>query len=205
MLVPLAYLVIKRIKPLKNFITARVSMRTLLAIHVYAGVLGPILVLLHTGHRFESHLGIALTAMTLIVVVSGFTGRYLLNQFSETIHAKKEMLTRLELAYRETAVELAAKPEYVAVVRPLSGFFMRLFAGLLVTKETQPGAMPAPLRALRLAESIADLEYGIKTHEAFKRAFKIWLKLHIVLSFTLYALLGLHVWSSIHFGLRWFA
>jgi hypothetical protein len=206
MLVPLAYLVIKRIKPLKNVATARVSMRTLLAIHVYAGVLGPILVLLHTGHKFESHLGIALTAMTLIVVVSGFTGRYLMNQFSETIHEKMEMLTRLELAYRATAAEVAAKPEYVAVVRPFSGFFSRVFAGMfLPSRETNLAAVPAPIRALRLAQSMADLEYAIKTHEAFKRAFRIWLKLHIVLSFTLYALLGLHVWSSIHFGLRWFA
>lgn len=206
MLVPLAYLVIKRIKPLKTFVVARVPMRTLLAIHVYAGVLGPILVLLHTGHKFESHLGIALTAMTLIIVVSGFIGRYLMNQFSETIHEKKEMLTRLELAYRETAAELAAKPEYVAVVRPLSGFFARLFAGFLVTsKGTNASPMPAPIRALRLVQSMADLEYAIKTHETFKRAFKIWLKLHIVLSFTLYALLGLHVWAALHFGLRWFA
>lgn len=206
MLVPLVYFVIKRIKPLKPFVVARVSMRTLLAIHVYAGVLGPILVLLHTGHKFESHLGIALMAMTLIVVVSGFTGRYLMSQFSDTIHEKKEMLTQLELAYRETAAELAARPEFIAVVQPFAGFLSRLFAGILLTsKGASLAAAPAPVRALRLAESIADLEYAIKTHETFKRVFKVWLKLHIVLSFTLYALLGLHVWSSIHFGLRWFA
>ena len=205
MLVPLAYLVIKRIRPLKNFITARVSMRALLTLHVYAGVLGPILVLLHTGHKFESHLGIALTAMTIIVVVSGFTGRYLMNQFSETIHEKKEMLTRLELAYRETAAELAAKPEYVALVRPFSGFFSRVFSGIFLTSKGKGlAAVPAPIRALRLAQSMADLEYALKTHETFKRAFKAWLKLHIVLSFTLYGLLGLHVWASLHFGLRWF-
>jgi hypothetical protein len=205
MLVPLAYLVIKRIRPLKNFVTGRVSMRALLTLHVYAGVLGPILVLLHTGHKFESHLGIALTAMTLIVVVSGFTGRYLMNQFSETIHEKKEMLTQLELAYRETAAELATKPEYVALVRPFFGFFSRVFSGIFLTsKGTSLGAVPAPIRALRLAQSMADLEYAIRTHETFKRAFKVWLKLHIVLSFTLYALLGLHVWASLHFGLRWF-
>ena len=46
---------------LRPWITRIASMRTLLAIHVYAGVLGPILVLLHTGHKFESHLGIVLS------------------------------------------------------------------------------------------------------------------------------------------------
>jgi hypothetical protein len=198
MLVPLAYLVVKRVPPLKRAVTARVPMRTLLAWHIYAGILGPILGLLHTGHKFQSPLGIALTAMMLLVVLSGFVGRYLMGQFSEQIREKKEMLTGLELAYRQTAGELAAHPEQAAMVRPFAGFGARLAAGLLV-----PDADVG--RALRLAESMADLEYAIKTHEAFKRAFARWLKFHIVISLALYALLTLHVWAGIYFGLRWFA
>ena len=55
----------------------------------------------------------------------------------------------------------------------------------------------------RLAESVADLEYAVRTHEFFKRWFSRALKLHIVLSLLLYVLLGLHIWAGIHFGLRW--
>ncbi len=206
MLVPLAYSIIKRIKPLKGLVTSRVQMRTLLSWHIYAGVLGPILVLIHTGHKFQSHLGIALTAMTIIVVLSGFTGRYLLGKFSQTINEKKKMLTELELAYRQTATELATHPEQVAILQPFSGFFGRLLTGMFVrTGGENPGAMPASIRALRLSESIADVEYAIRTHETFKRAFSMWLKLHIALSFTLYSLLALHVWAALTFGLRWFA
>ena len=58
---------------------------------------------------------------------------------------------------------------------------------------------------MRLAESMADLEYAIKTHETFKRWFAAWLKLHIVISLILYGLLALHIWAGIHFGLRWFS
>jgi hypothetical protein len=182
------------------------SMRTLLTWHIYAGILGPILALLHTGHKFVSPLGIALTAMALIVVVSGFVGRYLMSRFSQEIREKKEMLTRLELAYRETAGELAAHPELTAVMRPLAGFWSRLAARLFVTvPAVGPGPAPTPVRALRLADAIADLEYAIKTHEHFKRWFAGWLKLHIVISFILYGLLALHVWAGIHFGLRWFS
>jgi hypothetical protein len=57
----------------------------------------------------------------------------------------------------------------------------------------------------RLAESVADLEYAVRTHELFKRWFSRALKLHIVLSLIFYVLLGLHVWAEIHFGLRWFS
>ena len=207
MLVPLGYMVLKRIKPLKRRVTALIPMRTLLAWHIYAGVLGPILVLLHTGHKFDSTLGIVLTAMTLLVVVSGFVGRYLMNHFSQTIREKREWLTQLEVAYRGTAGELAAHPEQAALLRPFSGLLSRWIGGFLDWSSRTgagPAGVSAPLRALALAGSIADVEYAIKTHELFKRAFGRWLKFHIVISMVLYLLMALHVWAGIYFGLRWF-
>jgi hypothetical protein len=205
MLVPLAYLMVKRIPPLKKVVTQRVSMRTLLTWHIYAGILGPVLAILHTGHKFESSLGIALTTMMLLVVLSGFIGRYLMSQFSQAIREKRKLLTQLEVAYRQTAGELAAHPEQAVLLRPLAGFWSRLAAGFVLgSSETGQGGLATPVRALRLAESMADLEYAIKTHEMFKRWFTSWLRFHMVISFTLYGLLALHVWAGIHFGLRWF-
>jgi hypothetical protein len=204
MLFPLAYLVVKRIKPLKQRVTRFVSMRTLLTWHMYAGVLGPILVLLHTGHKFNSTLGVALTAMTLLVVLSGFTGRYLMNQFSQTIREKREMLTRLEVAYRDAAGELAANPQQAAVLRPFSGLLSRWIGSLLIRPSHAGNRdMAAPVRDFALVESMADVEYAVKTHEMFKRVFGRWLKFHIVISAILYILLALHIWSGIYFGLRW--
>lgn len=210
MLVPLAYLVVKRIKPLKTIVTGKVSMRTLLAWHVYAGILGPILVLLHTGHKFESPLGIALTAMTLVVVLSGFVGRYLMNQFSSEIRQKKEILSELEAAYRQAADELVQHPDRAQLLRSFTGFFSRLATSLFIhesapAKAERPASPSADVATMVcLSDSIADVEYAIKTHETFKTWFGTWLKIHIVISILLYVLLALHVWSAIHFGLRWF-
>jgi hypothetical protein len=78
MLVPVAYPIAKRIPFLNSRITPHVSMHSLLALHVYAGIFGPLLAIIHTGHKFDSWLGITLTAAMLLVVVSGFTVRYLL-------------------------------------------------------------------------------------------------------------------------------
>lgn len=207
MLVPLAYVAIKRIKPLKRSVTARVPMRTLLAWHIYAGVLGPILVLLHTGHKFESPLGIALTAMTLVVVVSGFVGRHLMNRIGHEIREKRAMLTQLNLAYDQTIEDLRRHPGGSTQLRPLSGLVSRVGARLLVSGEPLVAgtALPLDVRAVQLADAIADVEYAVRTHETFKSAFARWLKLHIVLSAILYVLLAFHVWAAIHFGLRWFS
>ena len=100
MFVPFVYLVIKRIKPLKKWVTRRLSMPKLLLWHIYAGIIGPILGLLHSAHRFDSMVGIAM-------------------------------------------------------------------------------------------------------HDLIKRWFKRWLKFHIVISCTLYALLIFHIAAEIYFGLRW--
>ena len=206
MLVPLLYMIIKRIKPLKKWVTKYVPMRRMLTWHIYAGVIGPILVLIHTGHKFESPLGIALTAMTLIVVFSGFVGRYLMSSISREIKEKKAMLGQLKDAYQGVESELANTPGQGEKLRFFSGFATRLFARFAIPTHALANhtALPVEVRAVRLAESIADVEYAIRTHETFKKAFRKWLKTHIALSLILYGLLGLHVWAAIHFGLRWF-
>lgn len=204
MLFPLLYLFIKRIPPLKRIVTRVVSMRTLLTWHIYAGVIGPILVLLHTGHKFESALGIALTGMTLVVVVSGFVGRYLMSFIAEELREKRDALAGLRNEYDALVAAVAQNPQTAEQVGLLRHVQKRLvtwaFAG-----HGQESRLSTPAKALRLAESIADVEYAIASHEHFKRAFGVWLKFHIVISLVLYALLGLHIWAAIHFGLRWFA
>lgn len=204
MLVPLLYLFVKRIPPLKKWVTHRVPMRTLLAWHIYAGVLGPILVVLHTGHKFESALGIALTGMTLIVVVSGFVGRYLMTYFSKEIREKRTLLSALEEEYRSMEQALIEGPALSVKTARLDYFRLRLLNWISGDEESPREAHPA-LKVAKLAESIADVEYAIATHERFKSAFKTWLKFHIVIALVLYLLMALHVWASIHFGLRWFS
>ena len=205
MLVPLAYLIVKRNKKLKQSVTKHVSMRTLLAWHIYAGVLGPILVIVHSGHKYESTVGIALTAMTLLVVISGFIGRYLMSGFAKEIREKNAMLAELQGAYDEAVVAIGSNPETVRTLRPFSGFFSRLMAGFFLSESVPQTSTPTghAMSLVRLTESIADVEFAIRTHEEFKHWFGKWLKFHIVISLLLYLLIVLHIWAAVHFGLRW--
>ena len=206
MMVPLAYSVVKRIAPLKKTIARHVPMRTLLAWHIYAGILGPILALLHSGHKFDSALGIALTAMMLIVVLSGFTGRYLLSQISDEIREKKNLQAALFQRYQETAAEIGRRPEWAAAFSAISQPIQWLRTYLLVPMYGVPVASAdLYVRGVHLAESISDLNYAIRTHEVFKTWFTRWLRVHVVLSVVLYVLLALHIWGAIHFGIRWFS
>jgi hypothetical protein len=202
MFIPLVYMIIKRIRSLKKRVTQTVRMRTLLAWHIYAGVLGPVLALLHTGHRFESPLGIGLTVLMLITVLSGFIGRYLMSQFSSEIREKQKMLANLKADYHRVADSLCQHAK-----QPLVDFTIRrplLAPVFLLSKSSEQRAGRARSgMLLQIVDAMSDLEYSIKIHETFKRWFGRWLKLHIVISLTLYVLLIFHIGSEIYFGLRW--
>lgn len=202
---PLGYSAVKRIAVLKTWVTRRVRMRTLLAWHVYTGLLGAILAILHTGHNFTSRLGIVLTAAMLVAVLTGFIGRYFLGQVSKELREKQDLLARSQEAYRRTAEELARSPEPAVAVAALRGVLCRLAVQILAPQEEgAESGLALSRRAVRLVESMADLEYAIVTHELLKRRFALWLDLHIAASIVFYVLLALHVWAGIYFGLRWF-
>jgi len=204
MLIPLAYLVVKRIPWLKQCVTWPMSMRSLLAIHIYAGVLGPILGVLHSGHKFNSPLGISLTAMMIVVALSGFIGRYLMSRVSTDMRQQQQLLAGLRVAYDRVAAELTQDAGQAATLRPFAGFFRRLTASFLVGQgDVAAQPIPAAVRALWLSESMADLEYAVQTHEVFKQTFGRWLACHIIISLLLYMLLVLHIWSVWYFGIRW--
>ena len=198
MLVPLAYMLVKRVPFLNAWITPRVSLQSWQTVHVYAGIFGPLLAIIHTGHKFDSMLGITLTSVMLLVVVSGFIGRYLLSYETQEI---KDKLLLLQTARGDLDSAWGALENSPPEVRTLPKAPL-LVAGLAsLGLGIQLGGPVGEVTAI--AESVADLEYAVRTHELFKRWCNVWLKLHLVLSMLLYVLLGLHIWAGIHFGLRW--
>lgn len=191
MLVPLAYLIIKRVPSLRSWVTRHVSMQTLLAIHIYAGVLGPILGLVHSAHKFESPLGVSLTGMMLIVVVSGYIGRYLLAQLVRATRGRRSELADLQIALSRTPADPPVRWRRWVLN------WTRLF--------TAKAAIPSPPLPSRheLAQAIADVEFAVRAEVVVQRLFGQWLKLHILIAMILYLLLALHVWSGLYYGLRW--
>ncbi|GGC05780.1 MULTISPECIES: hypothetical protein [Dyadobacter] len=201
---PLLYSATKRIPFFKEKITKRISMGTLLTWHVYTSIVGAILAILHTGHRFESNLGIWLTVMMMLTVLSGFTGRYFLSYSSKEVNEKQAELNLLATQYNQLINEIGKQPESGASHVVSNNLISRAFNSFVGTQgiATDPKSLLSH-RALLLTESIADLEYAIKTHELLKRRTARWLKIHIITSSAFYILLILHIWSAIYFGLRY--
>ena len=174
------YTMAKRIPWLKR----HASLPAMLGFHVYAGAAGAAFGILHTGHKYQSPLGIALVITMLTVVLSGFVGRYYLAQIGADIRDQRQELGVLRTRYDAIAAGIAAALRGAAV--PATG------------AAAQP-AVPIPA----LVSGIADLEYAIGEREALKQVLARWVVLHVVAALLLYPLLALHVWSGIYYGLRW--
>ena len=198
MLVPLIYVFVKRIPFLKEHVARYISLQTWLSIHIYTGIVGALLALIHTGHKYNSPLGIALTATMLLVVVTGFVLRYL-TPFVNLDMKDKLLLLQTARGDLDSAWGVLEKSVAERKGLPKAPW---LTAGLASLGLSFAAHNPAG-QVTTLAESVADLEYSIRTHELLKRWFARALTAHIVLSLAMYALLAAHVASGIYFGLRW--
>lgn len=172
----LVYSMVKRSALVKAWATKHVRMGAILSFHVYAGVIGALFGIIHSGHTFYSPLGIGLVSAMLVVVFSGFVGRYYLMQIGTDLREQQSMLVVLRTRYDAAAGALAGS------------------TSLTVRADM---ALPGLLGA------IADLEYAIGARELLKRTLSRWTVLHVGAAIVMYSLLSLHIWNGIYFGLRW--
>jgi hypothetical protein len=174
----LAYSLVNRNAWVKARMTKHVSLRAMLSFHVYAGVIGALLGIIHSGHKLYSPLGIVLVSAMLVVVFSGFAGHYYLVQMGTDLREQQSMLTVLRRRYDVVAAALISSPSPV-------------------------DAAQAEVSLPRLLGAMADLEQGIIERESLKRGLSRWIVLHIGAALVMYPLLALHIWSGIYYGLRW--
>jgi hypothetical protein len=176
MLLVLAYPLVKYSPTrIRQRITRVVSMRALLTFHVVVGVIGPLLGILHSGHKYQSPLGIALILTLLVVVISGFIGRYYFSRVSAELREQQSMLATLRSAYNSIAAALSGGANSAA----------------------------PKVAILPLVGSIADLEESINARETLKHALTRWTVVHVVAGIVLYVLLAIHIVGEVYYGLRW--
>lgn len=195
----LAYSLVKRSAWIRVRVTRHASLRRILSCHVYAGVVGALLGILHSGHTYQSPLGIALVVAMLTVVLSGFVGRYHLAQLGTDLRGQQSMLAALRTRYDLLAADAAGAAPRGDPAAASSGPGLRALALLAYGA----GTGVSGVHVLRLVGAIADLEHAIRRREALKRALSRWTVLHVAAALAMYPLLALHIWNGVYFGLRW--
>jgi hypothetical protein len=217
MFVPIVYQVRKRWKRLRRW----GPLKTWLEVHIFCGVVGPVLVTVHTAMRFNGLISVAYWSMTL-VVLSGFVGRYLYVRIPKTIRGTElgydeiidratelkmrliEMRLPAALFARLDAFERATAPEPHAFT--LAGHLsnqVRTRRGLRRLAGHLRGAgVDAHLVTdiVRLSSERASLLARLAYLHQTKRLFGAWHVFHQPLVYVMFAIAALHVGVALYLG-----
>lgn len=193
-----------------------------LEFHIFTGIVGPYLVILHSSWKFNGLAGVV-TLLTVIIVVSGFIGRYIYTAMPRTADGiEMEAITlnqRIAEADAQVQNLLASSPDKlrtllnrfaapsVEIESQTAQIFGRLFAdwryrwdwrkakrGLDVASRAQIDQLE------RLIERRRVLLRQINTLASARRLMALWHAIHIPIGMVLFTAAFIHIIAAIYYA-----
>jgi hypothetical protein len=187
-----------------------------LKFHIYTGIVGPYMVLLHSAWDFNGLAGITLL-LTAVIVLSGFFGRYIYTAVPRT--AQGAIIEREELEHQlvlaEEQLNERLKQRGLTGTWPESGrrtggtlpLLMRGFDDLIdaIQKRLTLRKMPAKERAtaaelFALERRRRQLNQQIDSLAAARSLLSLWHALHVPLGMTLFLFAFIHVGAALYYA-----
>jgi hypothetical protein len=204
------------------------SIRRFLEVHIFLCLLGPILVLYHTTFKFGGLVAVGFWSMTA-VVASGFIGRYFYRHIPRNIEGRE--LTIRELEERQATLLATLRTKYgigedvISIIESIGPSYGKGanagFASLvwsLIRMDLSRFQRFRALRALltksavdehvikeivRLADERNVLRHRVDLLQRVHQVFHYWHVIHVPFSFTLFAILAIHIGVAVAFGYTW--
>lgn len=189
--------------------------------HIFLGIVGPLLIVLHTSFKVQGLVAVAFWSM-IAVAVSGFVGRFLYLQLPRTAAGDELTLAEaveLDAALGETLrTQFRLTPADLAHLDAIGGAdaaappgFLRLIAGYPAARlgmtwrlrrfRAQCRQVPAPLlaRFAKLARQKVLLRRRLALWSRLRELFHYWHVVHKPFAILLY------IFMSVHIGVAWMA
>jgi len=191
-------------------------MASWLEFHIFTGLVGPYLVLLHTSWKFNGLAGV-LSLLTLMIVVSGFIGRYIytavprtvdgvelsLAEMNDQIHRVEDSLAALQLEPGEKPIA-AITPAFAGPVGLVLGRLGWEIQVGLAQRRAQRGLIGVAREHARALQSLVRQRERLKRQMASiataRRLLAVWHAIHIPLGLTLFAMAFVHVIGAIYYA-----
>ncbi len=225
MILMLVYSLRKRTKLMGR----KISLQTLLRLHIYLGIIGPLLIILHTSFKVQGLVAVAFWSM-VAVALSGYFGRYLYLQIPRNIHGTELGLQDLEHLSAEMTGKLKERfhldDAAVSKLETVASQFTSGFRGgafravilLLVTDLFRFGSRRRFVHRIRIAFPLPGREMREFTRMAFQRAhlqrrisllphvqqvFHYWHVIHKPFAIVMYLIMLVHIGVAIWTGYGW--
>ena len=187
------------IYPFKKRVQKKRGKQNPLNRHIYFGLIGPSLVVIHAAHKFTNLIGVVVFLSMVVVVFSGIVGRFLFIKVNRTLKQHRRDLSLL----RERFEELRKNTSLVQVClrRPDPD-----------NPEEKPPEKDEEMELelerqcedlLDIAHAITEAEYIEKAYSGARRLFSRWIRVHYLLTVLLLSVMIVHILTTFYYGFRW--
>lgn len=190
--------------------------------HIFTGLVGPYLVLLHSSWKFNGLAGIVML-LTVIIVASGFIGRYIYTAIPRTadgVEMEAELLRQqISQLDNQLQVILAGSPEGTRRIlqmatRPQEGerssasmVFGRLWSDIRfrrqwrrLRKQVDAGTRPHMDQLDRLIQRRRVLDRQVNSLATARRMLALWHAVHIPIGMVLFSAAFIHSIAAVYYA-----
>lgn len=193
------------------------QMSTWLHVHIFTGIVGSFLVLLHSGGKFNGLAGV-LSLLTVVIVISGFIGRYIYTAVPRTLagvelsaQELEERIGGAERRLQALGVDLEATPALAAAAEPpRQGWMLVLGRSLLrwrqrrrVRRALRDLNLAGPRHAVELQELLMEryrLLLQVQSLAGTRQLLALWHVGHVPLGGVLFALAFIHIGAALYYA-----
>jgi hypothetical protein len=197
-------------------------MSTWLQFHIFTGLVGPYLVLLHSSWKFNGLAGIAML-LTLVIVVSGFVGRYIYTAvprgidgaeietglLEREIHKAKEELSRW-LVGRPESIQALARRMAKSPVGGSSGILVLFSRSLIdfvsrvrwwwVRMKIDPAGRESARQLEMLLQCRSALQRQLGLLVLARQSLGLWRVIHIPIGISLFVAAFIHMVAAVYYA-----
>jgi hypothetical protein len=160
--------------------------------HISYGLIGASLAVIHSAHKLQSTIGILIFLSLVLVVLSGIIGRYLFRKVNKSVKQQQRdynlMKSRIEQRKEELKAAWRSRDADNA-------------------EETESDDSQEWIEDwsqwVDEVRALAEIEYSLKFFDYLKALFTRWVRIHHFVTVLLFALLAVHVMTTLYYGLRW--
>ncbi|MCF8024598.1 MAG: hypothetical protein K9J79_07385 [Desulfobacteraceae bacterium] len=193
------FILMTLIYPFRKKVLKKQGKQNPLNTHITYGLVGPTLVVIHSGHKLESLIGILIFLSLVVVVLSGIVGRYLFKKVNRSLKEQKRDHSVLKERIENRKQELFAACSLDDADNTAGGEMTGSVSGELMSR---PAIMDECGHWLDEVRALAETEYSMKFFNRLKTIFTQWIRIHYIIAAILFAMLIVHVLTTLYYGFR---
>jgi hypothetical protein len=165
------------------------SMARWLEFHIFTGLVGPFLVLLHSSWKFNGLAGIVML-LTVIIVISGFGGRYIYTSVPRTAQGVELEAGEIQAQIQAIEAELAASQAVGVALAGAPG----------VRAPRPPRPLPPPRQLRQLQKRRSTLQRQVKSLALSRRLLAVWHTIHVPIGLALFTAAFIHIVAAVYYA-----